>query len=192
MNYQDLFKALDSQIEAETQEVIASAQRRADAIIRGARQEIERLNKRLLEESARQEAAESKGQASARRYKLSKLLLQTKYELFQQTLGAARKKLSQLPQKPEYSRVLKKLIQESTADFPECTRIRVNTRDVSLAKKILDELRLKLEVEPTTDFSAGVVATSADGRMSIRNTLELRLERLISLISPEVARVLYG
>jgi vacuolar-type H+-ATPase subunit E/Vma4 len=192
MSYQNLFKALESQIGVEVEEVIASAKKRADAIARAAKREVDNLNKQLLEESSKEKGVKAKGQTSARELKLSKLMLNTKHDLFQQAIKRARQKLNEVPKKPEYQSILKKLIQEATADFPECSRIRVNTRDISLAQKIVKELNLKLEVEPTTDFSAGVIASSKDGRMSVSNTLELRLERLIPLITPQVAGILYG
>lgn len=192
MSYQSLFNVLEGQIDSECQEIIAAAQKRGDGIIRAAKQEVEKLNKQLLEESTKREEVKDREQAVTQNYKLSKLLTQVKLEVFQQLFDTVKNKLSELPSKPEYSCVLKKLIQEATSDFPECTKIKVNPRDTSLAEKILSELKLKLEVESTRDFSAGVVATSADGRMSICNNLELRLKKLIPIISPQVANILYG
>jgi vacuolar-type H+-ATPase subunit E/Vma4 len=192
MSYENLFNALEDQIEAENQQLVTSAKKKAGAIIRAAQREVERLNKQLLEEAAKKEEVKQSAQVKSRGHKASKLLVLAKREFFQQALKLTRKKLSELPQKPEYSRVLKKLIQEATAHFPECTRLQVNARDTSLAQKILGELRLKLAIESTQDFSAGVIASSADGRMSIYNTLESRLARLIPLISPQVATILYG
>ncbi len=192
MSYQNLFNALEDQVDAECKEIIASSHKSAEAVIQTANEEVERLNKRLLEEAAKKDGGIQSAQVKSRGHRASKLLVLAKQEFFQQAFKLSRKKLSELPQKPEYSRVLEKLIQEATAHFPECTRIKVNPRDASLAKKTLSELKLKLAIESTQDLSAGVIALSADGRMSIYNTLESRLDRLISLISPQVANILYG
>ena len=192
MSYQNLFNALEDQIEAENQQLITSAKKKAEAIIRTAQREVERLNRQLLEEAAKKEEVKQSAQGKSQGHKASKLLVLAKGEFFQQALKLSRKKLSEVPQKSEYSQVLKRFIKEATADFPECASLKVNTRDAALAKKILSELQLKLTLETTHDFSAGVIATSSDNRMSVYNTLESRLDRLIPLISPQVATILYG
>ncbi len=192
MSYQSLFKTLESQIEVEVQGVITSARKKAEIILRTAQQKVDSINKQMAEEAAKKDEVKEEKKTTIRKQGLSKLFIRTKQELFQQLFNTVKERLMGLPRKAEYPRTLKKLIQEATADFPECTRIRVNARDTSLAKKILSELKLNLEVEPTEDFSAGLIALSADGRMSIINTLELRLERVIPLVSPQVAKILYG
>jgi V/A-type H+-transporting ATPase subunit E len=193
MSYQKLFKVLENQIDSEANEIITAAQKKADVIIRSARQKVEAMNKQLLEESNKKEDfAKSDKQVSAKKYKLSKLLLPVKNENFQQVIDTTRKKLNNLPQQAEYSRVLKKLIREVTTSLPECAAINVNPRDVALAQKILKELQLKLEVKTSHKVSSGVIASSADGRLSVCNTIDSRLEKLIPHISPQVVGILYG
>ncbi len=192
MSYQSLFNILEGQIDVEVQGIIASARKRATVTIKTAQHKVDSINKQLAEAASQKDGVTEQKQTKIRKHSLAKLYIQVKHELFQQMINKVKQRLAGLPEKSEYASVLKKLVQESTADFPECVRIRVNNRDASLTKRILSELKLNLEVEPTNDFSAGVVALSADGRMSIWNTPELRLEKVIPLVSPQVAKILYG
>jgi len=195
MGYQELIETLEKQVESECQEIIASARRRADAIIQAARQEVERINQQMVEETERQQGGVSdkeKGKKAARIRRVSAMMLKVKHDLLTETLEEAKKSLPKLRQRRDYPEVLRRLIQEAVADFADCRTLVVNQEDVEQAKKIAADLGLQVEIEPTREFCGGVVARSQDGRRMVWNSLESRLERLIPVVSTEVAKILYG
>jgi len=64
--------------------------------------------------------------------------------------------------------------EEALAAVPAAGVLRVDPRDVELARGIVQELGARLELEPELDTLGGV-EVSAGGGLTVRNTLEERL-----------------
>jgi vacuolar-type H+-ATPase subunit E/Vma4 len=88
--------------------------------------------------------------------------------------GALCDHLEALRETDGYPAVLRALIEESLAALPAASRLRVDPRDAQLARAILDELHVRLELEPGLETIGGVEVAARDGR-TVRNTLEERL-----------------
>ncbi len=197
MIYKDLFMALDRQVEADREKLIESAKEKARAILQEAEQDIKKAEKTFQEELAKEEQLGKKGAAkksksTPKNTHLTKLILGVKYKFFEQAIYLSRKQLNELAKKSDYQQVLKKLIKECVETFPEVDRLLVNSRDVSLAKKILHELKLNLKIKAADNVSAGVIAVSADEKLSVCNTLDFRLDKVIPSLSPQISEILYG
>ena len=193
MQYEELLKALDDQVEAEREELIASARKKGDAIVKTAIQEVERRIKLAMEHQEREKSAkEEQKKRTPQQRKVSRLILQIQYELYQQSIETARKSLSNIGERSDYPQILKKLIQEAVAGFDSAAKVSVRPQDVPQIKKILEELKLKLEIVSHPGVSAGVIVSSKDGKLVRSNTLESRLDRALPHLSTQIAQVLYG
>lgn len=97
-----------------------------------------------------------------------------------------------------YKDLLRKMIEESISplDSPEII-IECNKNDYDTVKKILQDLSTNKKVKLTLskkpiDIVGGIRAVSADGTMTLDNTLDSKIERLKPLIRKEIVQLLRG
>ena len=97
-----------------------------------------------------------------------------------------------------YKDLLRKMIEEgiSRLDSPEIV-IECNKNDLDVVKKIVQDLsadkkvKLALSKKPI-DIVGGIRAVSADGTMTLDNSLDSKIERLKPLIRKEIVQLLRG
>jgi V/A-type H+-transporting ATPase subunit E len=97
-----------------------------------------------------------------------------------------------------YKDLLRKMIEESISrlDSPEIV-IECNKNDLDVVKKIVQDLsadkkvKLALSKKPI-DIVGGIRAVSADGTMTLDNSLDSKIERLKPLIRKEIVQLLRG
>ena len=97
-----------------------------------------------------------------------------------------------------YKDLLRKMIEESISrlDSPEIV-IESNKNDLDVVKKIVQDLsadkkvKLALSKKPI-DIVGGIRAVSADGTMTLDNSLDSKIERLKPLIRKEIVQLLRG
>jgi V/A-type H+-transporting ATPase subunit E len=97
-----------------------------------------------------------------------------------------------------YKDLLRKMIEESISplDSPEII-IESNKNDYDTVKKILQDLSTNKKVKLTLskkpiEIVGGIRAVSADGTMTLDNTLDSKIERLKPLIRKEIVQLLRG
>ncbi|MDT8357703.1 MAG: V-type ATP synthase subunit E family protein [Methanomicrobiaceae archaeon] len=102
-----------------------------------------------------------------------------------------------LPETDRYPLILATLIEDGTGSMGEGeVHIISNERDRELIRGLLPELS-ETEVEVCLSHecaitSGGVILVSEDGRISVNNTFEARLERLRSDLVHRVSEILFG
>ncbi|HEX9317482.1 MAG TPA: V-type ATP synthase subunit E [Nitrososphaeraceae archaeon] len=97
-----------------------------------------------------------------------------------------------------YKDLLRKMIEESISrlDSPEIV-IECNKNDLDVVKKIVQDLsadkkvKLALSKKPI-DIVGGIRAVSADGTMTLDNSLDSKIERLKPLIRKDIVQLLRG
>jgi len=97
-----------------------------------------------------------------------------------------------------YKDLLRKMIEEgiSRLDSPEIV-IECNKNDLDVVKKIVQDLsadkkvKLALSKKPI-DIVGGIRAVSADGTMTLDNSLDSKIERLKPLIRKDIVQLLRG
>lgn len=97
-----------------------------------------------------------------------------------------------------YKDLLRKMIEESISrlDSPEII-IECNKNDFDTVKKIVQDLSADKKVKLTLskkpiDIVGGIRAVSADGTMTLDNSLDSKIERLKPLIRKEIVQLLRG
>lgn len=70
--------------------------------------------------------------------------------------------------------------------------VRVDPRDVTLARQVFADLRVSFEIETQTMALGGLELSTRDGRVVVTNTLAARLERARQLVRGPVAIILVG
>lgn len=174
MALKDLLTALEADAAAETERLRAETDAAASRIVESAE-----LEARAFEqEAARADEADFARALEQRRSEASLAAAarsRDAYEACVATLqGVLRDRLDALRETEEYPAVLRALIDESLAALPSASVLRVDRRDAQLARSILGELDVRLELQPELDTIGGVEVATDDGR-TVLNTLEERL-----------------
>jgi V/A-type H+/Na+-transporting ATPase subunit E len=174
MALEDLLAALEADAAAETARLRAETDAEALRIA-----ETGELQARALEEHAIQANEAELLREVERRRSAARLAaaatLRDEHEACVATLQAAlRRRLESLRESDGYPAVLRALIEESLAAIPSASLLRVDPRDVELARGIVRDLDVRLDLKPELDTLGGVEAIAGDG-LTVRNTLEERL-----------------
>ena len=90
--------------------------------------------------------------------------------------------LAKLRTNPAYTAILRGLIEEAwqALGTEETAQLVIDSRDEAVVTNILAEMGRDMPVKPTLDSWGGVIVQSHDGRITINNTLESRLEQAMT------------
>lgn len=188
------------------------AERQIAAIERDTQAEIAAIQAQAEAEAEAEREAQRQAGLTPLPAERARILNRARQEALQVILGAREgliaaalaetaHQLALLADSRDYPTLLRQLIQEAAealgGDGP--LRLRVRSRDVALAEQCAAELGLSADVEDGLEDEpspwgclGGVVATTADGRISLVNTLAARLERAASLHRARIAEMLFG
>ncbi|MFZ0545977.1 MAG: V-type ATP synthase subunit E [Candidatus Promineifilaceae bacterium] len=103
----------------------------------------------------------------------------------QKLLALIEARLQALRDDPQYPAIFRHLVEEAfqrlgEQESAELPHLEVDARDVTLAQDILLSQSWEVIIVPTLTSWGGAVARSGDGRITVTNTLENRLEQLKS------------
>ena len=94
--------------------------------------------------------------------------------------------------KARYGPILRGLIREASGALSGRMTVEANLKDLDLAKQAVRDLKLDAEVKAADDVSGGVRLIADDSRFIVENTLASRVERVKTLLAPEIATLLWG
>ena len=130
-----------------------------------------------------------------------KIVLGAREHMIIAALEKAAGRLSGLTSTPGYAQVLRQLTQEAVQALGINGQVRLNVRsdDVELIKDIVVEMGLSAAVaggleheEAQEEVEGGLVASTADGRISLTNTASVRLKRTGILYRAHIAELLFN
>ena len=192
-----------SEMEKISETVIAKVQKEADQIIKEAEkkalQEIEKAEelaelkseqeKRKIIEEAEREAAKILAQALIQaRQELAKV----KSEIINKIRNKAQTQLAKVSTEPS---LLIKLVREGIDGLgADKVRIYVSSKDMAKIQQALNtdkELAGKVIEVKEVNCVGGVIVESIDGKISVDNTYDTRLEMLLPRIIPEIGKELF-
>ena len=109
----------------------------------------------------------------------------------------AKEKLAQSNNEKNYEKLLTRMIQDSVSKLGSEIVIQCNKADQKLVRKISSQesttKNMKVSVSDNfLDIIGGIKATSADGTMTLDNTLDSNIESLKPLIRKEIVQLLRG
>ena len=109
----------------------------------------------------------------------------------------AKEKLAQSNNEKNYEKLLTRMIQDSVSKLGSDILIQSNKADQKLVRKISSQesagKNMKVSVsDDFLDIIGGIKATSADGTMTLDNTLDSNIESLKPLIRKEIVQLLRG
>ena len=109
----------------------------------------------------------------------------------------AKEKLAQSNNEKNYEKLLTRLIQDSVSKLGSDTVIQCNKADQKLVRKVSSQESTgkNMKISVSDDFIniiGGIKATSADGTMTLDNTLDSNIESLKPLIRKDIVQLLRG
>jgi len=109
----------------------------------------------------------------------------------------AKEKLAQSNNEKNYEKLLTRMIQDSVSKLGSDTVIQCNKADQKLVRKISSQestgKNMKVSVsDDFLDIIGGIKATSAEGTMTLDNTLDSNIESLKPLIRKDIVQLLRG
>src|SRR5437667_10780455 len=129
----------------------------------------------------------------ASQVRASALVLQAKDEALHEVLSVAEEELARVQQdKARYGPILRGLIREAAGALSGRMTVEANPKDLDLAKQAVRDLKLDAEVKAADNVSGGVRLIADDSRFIVENTLASRVERVKTLLAPEIATLLWG
>jgi vacuolar-type H+-ATPase subunit E/Vma4 len=185
-------EAVIAKVKLDAQNIIREAEEKAQDEIEKAKKQrevrFEEEKGKILGE-AEEEAARILAQATI---KARQQLSSAKADTIAKIIDGARKELSRISSDESY---FLNLIREATEALGvDKARIYVSPKDVSTVRKFLKadkELSGKIVEVRESKCLGGVIAEDAEGKLSIDNTYETRLEMLLPKLLPEINKQLF-
>jgi vacuolar-type H+-ATPase subunit E/Vma4 len=129
----------------------------------------------------------------AAREKAKLKLLQIKEEIFEETFRHAEEKLAGFRDSSRYEGFLNYVILEALAELDGASAVlRVDKRDVVLCTDILRTLSQSHAVIADIESMGGVIASTTDESIIVKNTIESRLKRSREVLRKEIFSILNG
>jgi vacuolar-type H+-ATPase subunit E/Vma4 len=193
-----LARAVRSEAQAESEQILASARLKAEAIRERAQSQATSERAEILERASR-EAERVRSQAIATAQLQARTLqLEHREKLLDSVFEAARQRLSGVPQSADYEQIVRHLLREALTYLGSATaRIRADEQTQMLLTEemlagISKELGMRVQLGAPLQEGTGVIVETLDGHRHYDNTLEARLGRLQNALRSPVHHLLAG
>jgi vacuolar-type H+-ATPase subunit E/Vma4 len=183
MALDDLLRAIEADAAAERARADRETASEATAIVQRARRQASELEAELSATPEAEARAEAEAARALARLDASGAVRFAQEEAFALLVTGIRGELAAVRDTSGYPELFRALLVESRAALPAARRLRVDRRDVDLARPLADGLY----VDPALDTWGGVELASDDGRI-VRNTVEERLANAELLLRRRFAR----
>jgi len=193
MAYEDLIKSIESTAKEKKLEVIQSAEREVEAIIREAETESSAIHAQYLKKAERDLILESNRQKFLARQEVKTEINAVRLKLIDDAFALAKDSLSSIRSDSSYPALFEQLAQEViTALSGEEIVLHIDPADSAICMNVIKKLGADCEVMQDITTSGGLSGTSVDGKIRADNTLECRLEKIRSLSTLEITSLILG
>lgn len=193
MALEDILKALDDKVETQTEVMKEEARQQAGDILAKAEKEAERARRTRLkkvEDGIRSEATSVIYSASL---KAKNQLIRAQEEVADEAFRTAGEKLSAFHSNDQYPGIFALLVEECVEYIDGEILLQVRVDDRELAQKVIAGKQVPYRIlDEPLESSGGVIASSADCRIVVNNTFEMRLGRAKEQLKLVISRALFG
>ncbi|HNT75613.1 MAG TPA: V-type ATP synthase subunit E family protein [Anaerolineae bacterium] len=197
-NIQALENAIMAEARRETRQILEEARRQAEQLKLEAQLALDAECEAIVQQ-AQEEVTALQGHAgAAAQLEAQSLKLQRREQLLSSVFSAARQRIADVPQWPDYGDIVRQLIQEAVAQLnaPELQVRADAATQAFLTEAVLAELsavlQVKLSLGEPLPQGTGVLVETPDGRRRYDNTLETRLTRITESLRTNVYNLLRG
>lgn len=180
MGLQDILGKIRASGDLQVHEIEMATQSQVNEILAQARMEARQIKDDARAIASAPAIAERARILHRARLESLRVVGDVREDLVDTALTRARERLASLPADPSYPQVLCMLTEEALnkLDSNEAGKAQLlaDSRDRTLLKNILEDLKLNLPVNYELNCWGGLIVKSEDGRVVVINTLEARLE----------------
>lgn len=191
MGLEDIFRALEEQAAKDSEAVLVEARAHAEAIVEEAETEAARARDAHVTDAERAARTHSAQDLNSAKLEVRKRLAAVKEGAVTEVFDSALDGLGQIRSKREYPAAFRRLAEEALDGVTEEFVVLVDRADVDLATNVLADMGLSAGVRGDLSTAGGLAVATKGGRVTIRNTLEDRLDKLRGLAQADVAEILF-
>lgn len=190
----DLLRVLEQRAQKDIEKRREEAKREVERIIDEAHQEAElaeRMKIRKLEAAFKSESA---GIVYRAKLEAKNELIVAQEEVVSEAFELAKKRLAGLAESDDYPGILESLLQECLQTTQgEEVELAVRDEDRELVEDLLRDSSARVRFSDTgLDCMGGLEVRTVDGKLSVRNTFESRLDNAKESMRREIAVTLFG
>lgn len=192
MTYEELVRSVEAAAAQKNSEILQRANREAEEIIREAEAKASDIKSGYLKEGLRRAAVERNRQIYLTSEEIKAAHSRITQDLFSQAFLDAGEKLKDIRNSPGYPGLLRKLLEEAVSRAGNGADIlHIADTDAGICKISASDLGI-LEIQGDIESAGGISLSSRDGKITVYNTVESRLERAKNLYKLEIFRKLTG
>lgn len=188
MAIEDIFRALEEQAEDDIRALMGGARSQAAGIAEDADKQAEEVHRRMVSEAESAARTSSMHKLNAARLAAKKRVAAVKGGAIDEVFDAAKQRLADARSNASYPKLFETLLDEALENVEGERAVVVDARDSEIAERLAGQRGVRVETGIQT--AGGVVVSTHDGRVSRRNTLEDRLEKLRHTSRSDIAEIL--
>jgi len=190
MALEDILQAMELEARAEIEKVMAQAEAEAASIAAQAEEEARAINERHHSSALARLQNERWRPIHKARFAATREVAEAREALIEEAFAAAGEELARLRQSPRYPESFRRLVREIVNELGPRLHLLVDVRDEALARRIAAEMGLEAEISTGLKTAGGLEASTLDGRVTVVNTFESRLELGRSPLRGRIASLL--
>lgn len=192
MALNDMLKALEEDGKQQQSDIMETARVQARDIIKSAEAQagdiktahVDKMNKIISEETTKL--------VSEAKTSVDREINRTKDDVIEDIFDKAHDKMRSVRSMKEYPAIFDALMQEALSQADGSIIVHVDPRDKKLADEVLSKTDSDYRLETDLSSQGGVEITAENGRITISNTIESRLDRARRFLKSEVAATVFG
>lgn len=193
MALEDILKALEDKAEMRIEGILRDAQQQVKEIKAGVEKEADRTRRLRLKKVEDAIRSESTSIIYAASLDGKKELIKAQEETVEEAFKIADERLKGFHDRDEYQEIFEGLLEECLELLDGEVVLQVREDDRETAKKLMAKRKRPFTLaSEALEASGGLMASSADGEIIVRNTLESRLEKARDKLKLEIANTLFG
>lgn len=193
MKYDHLIKAIEDGAEEKIREITDSKDREIREILERAESESAQLRKDLLAQTNQMVEIERNKEIYSAREKAKDHLARARNEAFLSVFQVSDEQLSSLRSSPSYGAFFKAVMTEITESLDsEKIRLHIDQKDEALCRQLIKDTGKEFDIVTDLTTKGGLIGSTPDGKVVIRNTIEDRLARAKERMKVVVFSGLYG
>ena len=186
----DILRAMEQQAQDEIARVQAQAEAEAIALIAKVEEEARRIKARHLARVMPRLQQERARLLSAAKLAVQREVMLAREALLEEAFTAAHAVLAGWREQPEYPQHLRRLMGEIVHELGHELSLVIDARDAALVRCIAAELGVQAHITLGLHTAGGLEASTPDGRITVLNTIETRLQRSQQYLRRELASIL--
>jgi vacuolar-type H+-ATPase subunit E/Vma4 len=192
MALEDIFRALDEQADAECEQLLREARDHGDVILADAEEQAEAIRTARVADAERVTRARASKSVNAAKLEARKRVAAVK----EQAVGAAFTRATELllgvRASERYPAAFQAMAKEALEGLEGDIEVIVDPADEALASKTLASLGVGARMSADASTAGGLVVVLPGGRITRRNTLEDRLDKVSEQAQAAVAEIIFS